>query len=534
MAEGVPRERRATTCRCNGSERRPADPTVDLQKQITVLADAISRMGVLLSTSTKQVVDDENIRASQQQFVRGCEQRRDDRGYSPRYVQRRRHKRHGHARGRCYDCGKFGHFRIECTRFRKQSYEQERGSRYQGNVQETRYTGGAMSHLHGGCTTGSRSDDTTTIGHSLATRRPPTMCESARADRNYPITKRLLAYQQGAHVQYDVQRDSKLDLEKRRRRATLESRSEESCAVSQSAPRHPSTGKRHSPIRTSVSRHTQTPTSQSELPIVSVSPHYNQDKPHTVATETSHDNAVKHDIIGVNGGHKISDEGPKTASPMLPRKAVEVNLETDPNIETKVGQSYTQDVDWVRTYGKRLREADELDTQQRIAGVKRKASQYVNVTDCTLSIGDCVHIWVRTWTGKIQYLWSSMINIVVCVPCVGSHVNVVRPATGGPTKTLNRVALLPARPPATYVDDYAQEDSLPCDDAILIVSGIDTVADLSGIDEAVPTISVDDVTIHRRLSSTTAGVPPDMYCCEQLTLTESRPTLTRDYFCVIA
>ena len=111
---------------------------------------------------------------------------------------------------------------------------------------------------------------------------------------------------------------------------------------------------------------------------------------------------------------------------------------------------------------------------------------------------------------------------------------VVRPATGGPTKTLNRVALLPARPPATDVDDYAQEDSLPYDDAILIVPGIDTVADLSGIVEAVPTISVDDVTIPRRSIRTTAGVPPDRYCCEQLTLTEIRPTLTRDYFCVIA
>ena len=32
MAEGVPRERRATTCPGDGSERRPADPTVDLQK----------------------------------------------------------------------------------------------------------------------------------------------------------------------------------------------------------------------------------------------------------------------------------------------------------------------------------------------------------------------------------------------------------------------------------------------------------------------------------------------------------------------
>ena len=174
MAEGVPRERKATTCRGNDSERRHADPTVDLQKQITVIADAISRMGVLLSTLTKQVVDDENIRASQQQFVRGCEQRRDDRGYSPRYMQRRRHTRHGHARGRCYDCGNFGHFRIDCARFRKQSYEQERGSRHQGNVQEARYTGGTMSHLRGGGNTDSRSDDTTTTGHSLATRRPPT------------------------------------------------------------------------------------------------------------------------------------------------------------------------------------------------------------------------------------------------------------------------------------------------------------------------------------------------------------------------
>ena len=127
-----------------------------------------------------------------------------------------------------------------------------------------------------------------------------------------------------------------------------------------------------------------------------------------------------------------------------------------------------------------------------------------------------------------------MIYVVVGVPCVGSHVYVVRPATRGPTKTLNRVALLPARPPVTEVDDYPQEDSLSDDEAILIVPGIDTVADLSGIVEAVPTISVDDVTIPRRSTRTTTGVPPDRYCCEQLTLTESRPTLTRDYFCVIA
>ena len=72
----MPRERRATTCRGDGIERMPTEPTVDLQKQITALTDAISHMGVLLATLTKQVVDDEIIRASQQQFVCGCEQRR--------------------------------------------------------------------------------------------------------------------------------------------------------------------------------------------------------------------------------------------------------------------------------------------------------------------------------------------------------------------------------------------------------------------------------------------------------------------------
>ena len=154
----------------------------------------------------------------------------------------------------------------------------------------------------------------------------------------------------------------------------------------------------------------------------------------------------------MDGGHKTSDEGPKTVRPMLPRKAVEVNLETDPNIETKGEQSYTQDMNWVSAYGNRLREADELDTQQRIAGVKRKASHDVNVTDCTLSIGDFVNIRVRTWTGKIQYIWSSMIYVVVGVTCVGSYVYVVGPATGGTHNTLNRASLLRARPPATVLD----------------------------------------------------------------------------------
>ena len=488
MAEGVPRERRATTCRGDGSERRPADPTVGLQKQITALADAISRMGVLLSTLTKQVVDDENIRASQQQFVRGCEQRRGDREYSQRYTQRRRHKRHGHARGRCYGCGSFGHFRRECTRFWKQSYEQERGSRYQGNVQEIHSTGCATSHLHGGCTTGSRSDNTTTFGHSLVTR---TLCESARADRNYPITKRLVAYQQGAHVRCDVQRDSEMDLEKRRTRATPESRSGESCAVSTSERRHLSAEKHNTPIGTSVScekqtrvsRHTQTLTIQDALPVVSVSPRSHPERPHNVADETSREDPVKHDIVDVDGGHKTSDERPMTVRSMLPRKA----------------------------------------------------RHDANVTECTLAIGDFVYIRDRTWRGrnKIQDIWSHIVHVVICVPYVGNNVYVVRPATGGPAKTLNRVALLPARPPVTEVEDYPQEDSLSDDEAILIVPGIDTVADLSGIVEAVPT-GVDDVTIPRRSTRTTAGVPPDRYCCEQLTLTESRPTLPRDYFCVIA
>ena len=54
MAEGVPRERRATTCRDDGSERRPTDPTVDLQTQITALAGVISRMVVQVATLAKR------------------------------------------------------------------------------------------------------------------------------------------------------------------------------------------------------------------------------------------------------------------------------------------------------------------------------------------------------------------------------------------------------------------------------------------------------------------------------------------------
>ena len=57
MVEGVPRGRRANTCRRDGSKRRPTDPTVDLQKDITALAGVISRMVVQVATLTKQIDD---------------------------------------------------------------------------------------------------------------------------------------------------------------------------------------------------------------------------------------------------------------------------------------------------------------------------------------------------------------------------------------------------------------------------------------------------------------------------------------------
>ena len=449
MAEGVPRERRATTCRGDGSERRPSDPTVDLQKEITALAGVISRMVVQVATLTKQIDDERNIRANQQQIGRCSEQMRGDCQRSQRYAQRRRYSRHAYYRGRCYACGKLGHIRRWCTRFaREQSREHVRASRYSGNIQQSR-----------------------------------TLGENARAVENYPTTKRIVSYQQEAHVQCDMQRDPEMDHEKGRRRDTRESRSGKSCAVSTSERRHLSAEKHNTPIGTSVScekqtrvsRHTQTLTIQDALPVVSVSPRSHPERPHNVADETSREDPVKHDIVDVDGGHKTSDERPK------------------------------------------------------------KARHDANVTECTLAIGDFVYIRDRTWRGrnKIQDIWSHIVHVVICVPYVGNNVYVVRPATGGPTETLNRVALLPARPPVTEVEDYPQEDSLSDDEAILIVPGIDTVADLSGIVEAVPT-GVDDVTIPRRSTRTTAGVPPDRYCCEQLTLTEGRPTLPRDYFCVIA
>ena len=113
-----------------------------------------------------------------------------------------------------------------------------------------------------------------------------------------------------------------------------------------------------------------------------MSPCSYQEKPHTVADETSSENTVKHG----DGGHKRSDERPKTVRSMHTRKAVDVNLKTDPNIETKVDQSYVKDVDWVRIHRNRLCEVDELaDKQQRIAAAKRKARHDVNITNCTLT-----------------------------------------------------------------------------------------------------------------------------------------------------
>ena len=193
-----------------------------------------------------------------------------------------------------------------------------------------------------------------------------------------------------------------------------------------------------------------------------------------------------------DGGHKRSDERPKTVRSMYPRKAVDVNLKTDPNIETKVEQIELHSGCGLgeNAYRNRLHEADERDTQQRIATVKQKARHDVNVTDCTLAIGDVVYIRVRTWRGKFQELWSPIVYVVICVPCVGSNVYVVRPATGGPKKTVNRASLLPARPQATEVDDFtSQEDSLSDDDAVLLVPETATAADPPGIVEAVPTLN---------------------------------------------
>ena len=43
-----------------------------------------------------------------------------------------------------------------------------------------------------------------------------TLGENARAVENYPTTKRIVSYQQEAHVQCDMQRDPEMDHEKGR------------------------------------------------------------------------------------------------------------------------------------------------------------------------------------------------------------------------------------------------------------------------------------------------------------------------------
>ena len=180
-------------------------------------------------------------------------------------------------------------------------------------------------------------------------------------------------------------------------------------------------------------------------------------------------------------------------------------------------------VDWVRTHRNRLHEAHELaQKQQRIAAAKRKERHDVTVTESTLAIGDFVYIRDRTCRGrnKIQDIWSPIVHVVTCVPYVGSNVYVVMPATGGPNKTLNRASLLPARPPATEVDNYAaREESLPDDEAVLLVPETATAPDPPGIVEAVPASVppgsndiANDVIIPRRSTRTTAGVPPDRFC----------------------
>ena len=413
---------------------------------------------MILATLTKTV--DDKILAKHQQIGRGCEQRRDDRDYSQRHAQRRRHRRHGHSRGRCYGCGQFGHFRRECTRFvSEQSREHARASRYSGNVQEIHSTVVVLRRTY--------TEDVLREVDRTAQRQSDTRWQHVRCVKTYEPTRAtrsrnvVVDYQQGAHMQCDVQRDSGVDLKKRRRRAT--------------------------PV--SLDKQTQTPTSPNALPVVSVSPRSYQEKPHTIADDTSFENPVKHDII--DGGYKRSDERPNTVRSMHPRKAVEVNLKTNTNIETKVDQSYVKDVDWMRIHRNRLCEADELaDKQQRIATAKRKARHDVNVTDCTLAIGDVVYIRVRTWRGKFQEIWSPIVHVVIGVPYVGSNVYVVRPATGGPKKTMNRASLLSARPSVTEVDDNAaQEDSWSDDEAVLLAPEIATAADPPGIVEAVPTLN---------------------------------------------
>ena len=216
--------------------------------------------------------------------------------------------------------------------------------------------------------------------------------------------------------------------------------------MSTSERRHLSAEKHNTPIgtcvscekQTRVSRHTQTLTIQDALPVISVSPRSHPERPRNVADETSREDPVKHDIVDVDGGHKTSDERPKAGSSMLPRKA----------------------------------------------------RHDANVTECKLAIGDFVFIRDRTCRGRneIQYMWSIIVYVVMCVPYDVSNVYVVMPATGGLKKTLNRAFLLPARPPVTDLDHSTQEDSLSDDYAIPLVPEIATdPPDSEGMVEAVST-----------------------------------------------
>ena len=110
----------------------------DLQQQITALVETVAQLSVNMATMNKKlderVPTDQNIDGSQHQFDRAYEQRGDDRQRSGRYTQQRRSKRQSNSRDRCYGCGKFGHFRRDCTQLvNEQSLEQPMTNRYSGN-----------------------------------------------------------------------------------------------------------------------------------------------------------------------------------------------------------------------------------------------------------------------------------------------------------------------------------------------------------------------------------------------------------------
>ena len=109
----------------------------DLQQQITALVVTVAQLSVNMATLNTRVDErvptDQNIGGSQHQFDCAYEQRGDDRQRSGRYTQQRRPKRQSNSSDRCYGCGKFGHFRRECTQLvNEQSLEQPM-NRYSGN-----------------------------------------------------------------------------------------------------------------------------------------------------------------------------------------------------------------------------------------------------------------------------------------------------------------------------------------------------------------------------------------------------------------